>query len=221
MQERQRISSGPVGRLQKGFVVCSERSKRRKTQELRSSTGIKKELKYAAKIKLRSEGNVKAAKLLADIAINNDSAKNYIEKDDVKIAKLTEDKALSSLTNAKLTKYQSNIIRSNTLEENCYQYPNYESIMKAIKCCYPGNILITESPAEVPLQDLVDHTLRRLAISLIYVLSRVEKSKLENMWLISKWGCEVTSGQAEYKQLFENADISDDFWIKGAGAGLG
>lgn len=208
LQKRQRISSDSVGRPEKVFVECSDRSKRRKTQELRSNNETV-ELTYAAEMKLRSEGNVHAAKVLADI-IQNPDASNYIKKDsDRKIAKLTEDKALSLLINARLTKYQYNIIRSNALEENCPLYPNYESIIKAKKRCYPDNIVITEISAEIPLQDLLDHTLKRLAISLDDVLSVLEESKLNNLWLISKWGCDGTSGQAEYKQLFENPDVSD------------
>ncbi|CAG9782313.1 unnamed protein product [Diatraea saccharalis] len=116
--ERRRICNSSAGRPQKDFEECSERSKRRKTQDLRSSTGTL-ELTYAAEMKLRSEGNIQAAKVLAEIVKSPDSAKNYIKKDDVKITKLTEDKALSLITNAKLTKYQYNIIRSNALEENC------------------------------------------------------------------------------------------------------
>ncbi|KAL4709130.1 hypothetical protein ACJJTC_014689 [Scirpophaga incertulas] len=112
-------------RPEKGFVECSYRSKRRKTQELRSNNETV-ELTYAAEMKLRSEGNVHAAKVLADI-IKNSDASNYIEKDsDRKIAKLTENKALSLLINARLTKYQYNIIRSNALEENC-ETPHHET----------------------------------------------------------------------------------------------
>lgn len=41
------------------------------------------------------------------------------------------------------------------------------------------------------------------------MFSVLEESKLKNLWLISKWGCDCTSGQAEYKQLFEIPDVSD------------
>ena len=167
------------------------------------------ELTYAVGMKFRSEGNRQAAKILCDIVKSPDAVKTYINKNDVKIVKLTEDKTLSLITNARLTKYQYNIIKSNALEENCPLHPNYESVIKAKKRCYPDNIVITESSAEVPVQDLVDHTMKRLALSPNDLFSRVEDNNIENLWLISKWGCDGTSGQAEYKQLFQTGDVSD------------
>lgn len=165
------------------------------------------ELTYAAQMKLRSEGSVQAAKVLSEIVKSGpESIKNYVRRDEHKVARLTEDKALSLITDARLTKSQYNIIRSNALEENCSLYPNYESVIKAKKRCYPDNLKITES---FPLQDLVNHTMKRLCIVLSDVLISLDESKLNNLWLISKWGCDGTSGQAEYKQLFEDSNVSD------------
>lgn len=136
-------------------MECSDRSKRQKTQELRSNNETV-ELAYAAEMK-RSEGNVHVATVLADI-IQKPNASNYIKEDsDRKIAKLTQDKALSLLITARLAKYQYNIIRSNALEENCPLYPNCESIIKAKQRCYPDNIVTTEISAKIPLQNLFDH----------------------------------------------------------------
>ena len=184
-QARRSVSDGSVGRRQKNFVECSDRSKRRKTQELRSNTGTM-ELTYAVEIKFRSEGNRQAAKILCDIVKSPDAAKTYINKNDVKIVRLTEDKAHSLVANARLTKYQYNIIKSNALEENCPLYPNYQSVIKAKKRWYPDNIVITESSAEVPVQDLVDHTMKRLALSPNDLFSRVEDNNIENLWLPGK-----------------------------------
>lgn len=201
---RTSISSG---RPKIDFENCSDRSKRRKTLDLRNNNGLM-ELTYAAQMKLRSEGNIQAAKILSEIVKSGpESIKNYVKRNEV--AKLTEDKALSVITGARLTKFQYNIIRSNALEENCSLYPNYESVIKAKKRCYPDNLKITENLAEVPLQDLINHTIKRLCIALSDVLTSLDENKLNNLWLISKWGCDGTSGQAEYKQLFEDSNVSD------------
>ncbi|KAG5886038.1 hypothetical protein JTB14_000017 [Gonioctena quinquepunctata] len=191
-------------------LELSDRSKRRKTQELRKNLGTK-ELTYAAKIKLRADGNVAAANILDDITnIGPEYATSFIKVGEVRNNRLTEDKALSLLTEAKLTMFQYNIIRSNALEESCNLYPNYEFVIKAKKKCYPDNILITESSAEIQLQSLLDHTIKRLGLALGDVFSGLTEIKLDNIWLMSKWGCDGTSGQAEYKQSFEHSCTSDD-----------
>lgn len=41
------------------------------------------------------------------------------------------------------------------------------------------------------------------------MFSRVQKSKLKHLWLLKKWNCGGTSGQAQYKQLLENEGESD------------
>lgn len=85
---------------------------------------------------LGTEGNqnVQAAKVLADIVENLDSSKDYIKRDEITIARLTEDRALSFLTNARLSEYQSNIIRR-VLEENCPLYHNYDSKINVLHYC--------------------------------------------------------------------------------------
>ena len=37
----------------------------------------------------------------------------------------------------------------------------------------------------------------------------LKDDQLKNLRLITKWGCDGTSGQAEFKQLFEDDTISD------------
>ncbi|KAG5890061.1 hypothetical protein JTB14_020306 [Gonioctena quinquepunctata] len=104
-------------------------------------------------MKLRADGNVAAAKISDDITnIGPECATSYIKVGEVRNNRLTEDKALSLLTEAKLTKFQYNIIRSNASEESCNLYPNYECVIKAKKRWYPDNILITESSAEIQLR---------------------------------------------------------------------
>ena len=77
------------------------------------------------------------------------------------------------------------------------------------KRCYPENIVITETLAEVTVYYNIDHTVTRFAISLNGLFSGVEESNFGSLWLTHKWDCDDTSGLAEYKQLFQNADVSD------------
>lgn len=41
------------------------------------------------------------------------------------------------------------------------------------------------------------------------VISSLPKNQLETISLLTKWGCDGTSGQAEYKQLFQDETVSD------------
>ncbi|KAG5889925.1 hypothetical protein JTB14_010075 [Gonioctena quinquepunctata] len=85
-------------------------------------------------MKLRADGNVAAAEILDDITnIGPECATSYIKVGEVRNDRLTEDKALFPLTEAKLAKFQYNIIRSYAFEESCNLYPNYECVIKAKK----------------------------------------------------------------------------------------
>ncbi|GBL88809.1 Enolase-phosphatase E1 [Araneus ventricosus] len=116
---------------------------------------------------------------------------------------MSEDKALSLLINGKLTKFQYNLIRNSALEEDSTLYPNYEAVIKAKRMCYPKNIFLRETSAQAPLQDLLNHTVKRLVKSLDEVFLSFEDN-VNNICLISKWGIDGSSGQSEYKQHFED-----------------
>lgn len=58
---------------------------------------------------------------------------------------------------------------------------------------------ISESSVEISLQSFQ---------SLQEVISTLSNNQLENIYLISKWGCDETSGQAEYKQLFQDETVT-------------
>lgn len=78
--------------------------------------------------------------------------------------------------------------------------------MAAKKTWYPANVIVEENLSKVSLQELLDHTAARLM-----------KSKSENevasfpkyMQLMSKWGCDGSSGHSEYHQKFANETFSD------------
>lgn len=75
-------------------------------------------------------------------------------------------------------------------------YPPYDIIMAAKKRCYPDNLIVSESGFYVPLQDLLDHTTKR-----IFELPTIPQinSEMTNFEFIYKWGCDGSSGQAQYK----------------------
>ncbi|KAL4720723.1 hypothetical protein ACJJTC_002087 [Scirpophaga incertulas] len=197
------------GRPTKSFEESSERSKRRKTQNIRESTDIE-ELTYAAQMKLRSSGKVDASKVLQEITQSPTRAKKYrtvyskIVKD--KSEPISTFKALCMFVEADLSRRQYEIIAATGKKI----FPCYSLLQKAKKYCYPPaeSFRVTATCAEVSLQQLLDHTAARLLLYLkevVETLSQTDRSSLE---LISKWGCDG-SQQTKYKQKFENSADSD------------
>ena len=95
-------------------------------------------------------------------------------------------------------------------------WPSYHSIRAAKKLCYPSNISITESKAEVPLQDLLDHTSIRLVEFLKDVFSHLLVSNADDSRIVyqatltSKWGFDSCTSQSRYFQKF-SGKISSTF----------
>jgi len=63
--------------------------------------------------------------------------------------------------------------------------------------CYPDNITVNESHAEVELQNLLDHTATRILQLQKEVIYNIWADSVQNLILIGKWGFD---GHAEYKQ---------------------
>ncbi|KAK2579430.1 hypothetical protein KPH14_002642 [Odynerus spinipes] len=117
-------------------------------------------------MKCRKEHKLDSANVVKDIVCSTpEHAKKYkkaYNNGNRAIKPYMHDQALPISIEAKLTKFQYNIIRNAAKEHNNNIYPNYEVITEAKKRCYPNNIIITESFAEVSLQSLLDHTVMRL-----------------------------------------------------------
>lgn len=79
------------GRPQKSFSDLSERSKRRKTEELRSSNTD--ELTYATQMKLRETGKVEASKIVKDLTKSPSTASKYAEAMKKKTAEEEQEKS--------------------------------------------------------------------------------------------------------------------------------
>lgn len=117
------------------------------------------------------------------------------------------DSALALITHAKLSKYE--ILRKATKDIGHNIFPSYRKIIEAKKQCYPDNIDVTEKSAKVSLQDLLDHTSRKILETTTQ--DDIETLEEEHLILHTKWGCDGASGQSEYMQKFSNpvVKISD------------
>lgn len=199
------------GRPSKSFKDCSERTKRRRTEEMRS-TYSEDALVHAANTTLQAQGKRNAAKILRDITNSPTRARKYrkayktAESDQAETSCLTPLQALLMFVEADLTKRQYEIIRNT----NKSLYPCYDLLLKAKKECYPPKdcIRITSTCAESSLQSLIDNTITRLSIALEEILCSLNDNERNSLKITCKWGCDG-SQQAKYKQRFEDATDTD------------
>ncbi|CAG9557930.1 unnamed protein product [Danaus chrysippus] len=177
------------GRPSKDFQELTDRSKRRKTKQLR---------------------NAAASKLIKDATSSPTRAKRYRKVINTtlepKIKKYTPDEALRIFIEGGFTRKQWELLHKSTKGI----FPCYTLIREAKKLCYPKPeaIQVTETCVEVVLQDLLDHTAKRLCLYLEDVLQNCTTKELKNLELISKWGCDG-SHQTPYQQKFLDSSHDD------------
>lgn len=76
-------------------------------------------------------------------------------------------------------------------------YPAYNVIAQTKKQCYPDNLKISETEVQIPVQDILDHTVHRLAEVQQDVLllhhNHGENSPIE---VVYKWGLDGSGGHS-------------------------
>lgn len=169
-------SSTSKGRPRSLYENSSDRTKRRRIQELRSSYNKKELLKAALPI---NDECVKVVTTEKKIDIVTGSLAMYMDL---------------HLTKAKyenLRSYHQALFGDK-------EYPTYATLMSAKKACYPDMIDVTERGASIDLQSLLDHTTSRIILSVEN--EKREKFNGQKLVLYSKWGMDGASGQQTFKQ---------------------
>jgi len=70
--------------------------------------------------------------------------------------------ALAFLLTNNLSKAQYNSIKTACASKNCDIFPNYNVIVEEKKQCRPAGIIYRELEVLVPMQELCDHTTRKI-----------------------------------------------------------
>ncbi|XP_029164495.1 uncharacterized protein LOC114935764 [Nylanderia fulva] len=202
-----------TGRPSLSFSDASDRSRRRKTEELRTSNTTE-ELAYATQMNLRFSGQLNASKIVKDVTLTSPTrATKYMKAATSQVEQtLSNDAALSVLIEHKFSKRTYQSIRNIGKENNCKLYPSYNNVVKSKRLCYPPrtDITIKENYAEVKLQSILDHTAQRILLLQREVIGTLSIENIKNLHLTCKWGCDGSSGHSVYKQKFNEAGISDE-----------
>lgn len=121
--------------------------------------------------------------------------------------KYTNENALALFMDLGLSKEKYKILRTSLRKHNIDVLPSYNTITATKKEAVPENSEVTEISAVVKLQDMMDHTARRL------LKSKTEEQIIalpRSLTLQSKWGCDGSSGQGAYKQKINTSDGETD-----------
>lgn len=114
---------------------------------------------------------------------------------------------MALIVDANLSTHQYGIIREQSKVINRNLYPPYYRVKTAKQLCYPSEIDVSETHAEVKLQSLMDHTILRLCKVQEEVLKAIKE--LRNLDIVVKWGCDGAE-QNRYKQKFSESHSSDE-----------
>lgn len=121
------------------------------------------EIQEAFLRRLKASGNINLWAKIKDLLSGNVDVENDVgmEKN---AARHSDDEALALIEDAKLSKYQYEIIREKAKAINSDIYPSYKSLEEARKRCYPSQsaFTVSEDGVSVNLQDLMDHTASRI-----------------------------------------------------------
>lgn len=191
-----------IGRPRKSFSESSDRTKKSKVKHIVDSY-TSPELVKAISTKLHKSGKRNVVNVLSE-AMKTPKRASKIKKilsysNKLKPVPYSPDQALAFFIDNKLTKEQYINIRKGAKKRNCNIYPSYEILKVEKKKCYPDNCNITETSCQIPLQDLLNHTAKR--ILQIPTIKSIEQN-MTNLEIIYKWGCDGSSGQARYNQKF-------------------
>jgi len=206
------LSTSTGGRPPKQFIECAERTKRLKIKTIIDNSCITSpQFIHAAKKKIHMAGQRNVVKLLNETTASPNKVKQIKlainTSETSKPIPFTPDEALAFFVQNKLTKQQYINIRLSAKERNADIYPSYDIIIEAKKKCYPDNCIISETCCEIKLQDLLNHTSKR-----IFKIQNINinESHFERFEIIYKWGCDGSNEQSMYKQIYSSPTLALD-----------
>lgn len=161
---RPTTSNNKRGRPSKRFSDSSDKTQVRKVRELTQDIDPNYLMK-ATELLLISEGKRDTAKIVHELVHASPSRGTCMKKAILSVKKpkrISADKALAAMIDGDQSSHQYQSLR-----EHFYSFvpggiPHYNTIKKTKQLCYPDKITVTEEFADIHLQSLMDHTVKRL-----------------------------------------------------------
>ncbi|GBL81099.1 hypothetical protein AVEN_83164-1 [Araneus ventricosus] len=157
-------SSRRTGRPQKDFESCSTKTKSRRIQHI-LETSSQKEISMTAEVQYLKEGKRDSAAIVKELCDFSPKRGTTIKKkrgsvfQTQKQSCLSEDHVLALTVDSNLSTHQYKVMRQQTNKIHKNMYPPYHKIKAAKQLCYPSDVDVTETFAEIKLQSLIHHTI--------------------------------------------------------------
>lgn len=194
----------------------SKRSKDREARVLANANSNQK--LFRALIKSSKKERKSLAPLLNQVTEPGSATKlmNFIAAKKKSPKMLAPETALALISSIGLSRDNYQTMRNVAKAHHADIFPSYRKVLEAKKECYPTNIEITETTAQQPLQDLLDHTAKRIVSidSIKQTICGTVEPNANNdlavdLKLTCKWGFDGATGQSQYKQRFESDSAED------------
>ena len=169
---------------------------------------------HAASISVRQKGDNDLAAVLKEVN-RSPSGPSKIRKMHFTSKKepvaYTEEEALEFIFENNLSKQQYLNKRYGAKFRSCNTYPSYEEMLQCKYKCRVQELSVSDTIAKVPLQNLLDHTTKRI-IYLQQILCAIESAN-DNKFtceIIFRYRFDGSPGQAAYKQKFNSPGVKSD-----------
>lgn len=113
---------------------------------------------------------------------------------------ISDDEILALFIDAKLTKFQYEVIRNFFINKKIYSLPGYKKVTAAKMRCCPA-FDISETGCVTKLQDILNHTAERI-VTIPEIERMILEKNVRNLNLVLKYGSDGTSGFTQFKQAF-------------------
>lgn len=124
--------------------------------------------------------------------------KEAVKNPGITVEDFSNSEALALYMDLDLSCRQYKIMRSSLEKKGFRGLPSYEKISEEKSACVPEGTTVDEVSAKVPLQSMLDHTTTRIIES--QTIKNGNMSNFQKLVLYTKWGCDGSSGQSQYKQ---------------------
>lgn len=198
-----------VGRPTKSFDQCSDKVKLKKAKELSGLVGHEA-IYLAAQLQMNAAGKRNSANIVKELAFASPQRGSILKKARLSnecSSMLTPENAVALIIDTNLSTHQYRKMREYSISNNIKMYPCYSNVYSAKLACYPKDIRITETVAEIKLQSLIDHTVTRLWQAEQEFMNF--NTNMVDLNIIFKWGCDG-SRQKQYKQSFSEQNVCDN-----------
>jgi hypothetical protein len=130
------------------------------------------------------------------------------------LIKKTPSQSLAFLLCNNLSKEQYNQMKSACTESNANIWPNYNKLLEAKSDCRPNGITIQSLCAQVPLQELMDHTAKRILLQDPEFVKKLEDLSSQNnsdlkLLLFFKYGLDGCGSFNTFMQKDDTGKVPD------------